>query len=46
MFPQKVTLNSKRTLSLFVSHQRLSPQFKFSLSAAALDMYLYGYSGG
>ncbi len=35
-------LDSKRTLSWFVSYRRLSPQFQFSLSPAALDMYLYG----
>jgi|LakMenE01Jun11ns_1017448.scaffolds.fasta_scaffold6954232_2 hypothetical protein len=39
--PQKATLDSKRTLSCFVSYRRLSPQFQFSLSPAALDMYLY-----
>jgi hypothetical protein len=41
MTPQKTTLDSKRTLSRFVSYQRLSPQFQFSLSGAALDMYPY-----
>jgi hypothetical protein len=30
-----------RTLSCFVSSRRLSPQFQFSLSAAALRIYLY-----
>jgi hypothetical protein len=40
--PQNATLDSKRTLSLFVSYRRLSTQFQFSLSPAALDRYLYG----
>ncbi len=30
------------TLSWFVFYRRLSPQFQFSLSAAALRMFLYG----
>ncbi len=34
-------LDSKHTLWGFVSYQRLSPQFKFSLPAAALGMYLF-----
>jgi hypothetical protein len=42
MTPQKVTLDSKRTLLWFVFYQRLSPQFQFSLSPAALDIYIYG----
>ncbi len=29
-------------LSWFVSYRRISPQFQFSLSAAALGIYLYG----
>jgi hypothetical protein len=37
--PRKATLDSKRTLSWFVSNWRLSPQFQFSLSASALDMF-------
>jgi hypothetical protein len=36
MTPQNATLDSKRTLSRFVSYQRLSSQFKFSLSAVTL----------
>jgi hypothetical protein len=40
--PQKATLNSKHTLWGYVSYQRLSPQFKFSLPAAALGTYLSG----
>ncbi len=44
MTPQNATLDSKRTLSLFVSHRLLSPQFQFSLSAAALDMYCISMS--
>jgi len=42
MTPQKATLDSMHTLSWFISYRRLSPQFQFSLSAAALGMYLYG----
>ncbi len=42
MTSQKATLESKRTFSWFVSYRRLSPQCQFSLSPAALDMYLYG----
>ncbi len=38
---RNATLESMRTLSWFVSYRRLSPQFQFSLSPAALDMYLY-----
>ncbi len=34
---------SKRILSWFVSYWCLSRQFQFSLSAAALDMYLFGW---
>ncbi len=34
--PQNATLDSKRTLSWFVSYRRLSSQFKFSLSAVTL----------
>jgi hypothetical protein len=36
MTPQNATLDSKRTLSWFVSYQRLSSQFQFSLSAVTL----------
>ncbi len=35
-------LDSMRTFSWFVSYPRLSPQFQFSLFAAALGMYLCG----
>jgi hypothetical protein len=42
MTRQRATMDSKRTLLRFVSYCRLSPQFQFSLSAAALGMYLYG----
>ncbi len=47
-FPLKTssTLDSMRTLSWFVSYRRLSPQFQFSLSAAALGMYLCGTNQG
>ncbi len=41
MTPKKATLDSKHTLWWSVSYRRLSPQFQFSLSPAALDMYLY-----
>jgi hypothetical protein len=41
MTPQNDILDSMRTRSCFVSYLRLSPPFQFSLSAAALDMYLY-----
>ncbi len=34
--PQNATLDSKRTLSWFVSYRRLSSQFQFSLSAVIL----------
>ncbi len=43
MTPQKATLDSMRTLSWFVPCRRLSPQFQFSLSTAALGIYLYGF---
>jgi len=43
MTPQKAILDSMRTLSWFVSYRRLSRQFQFSLSAAALGKYLYGF---
>jgi hypothetical protein len=33
---QNATLDSKRTLSRFVSYRRLSSQFQFSLSAVTL----------
>jgi hypothetical protein len=42
MTPQKATMDSMRTPTLFVSYRLLSPQFQFSLSAAALVIYLYG----
>jgi hypothetical protein len=42
MTPQNATLDSKRTLSRFVSYQRLSSQFQFSLSAVTLRFYLNG----
>ncbi len=45
MTPRKATLDSMRTLttlSWFVSYRRPSPQFHFSVSAAALGTYLYG----
>ncbi len=41
--PQKATLDSMRTLSLFVSYRRLSSQFQFSQSAVTLDNYLVGF---
>jgi hypothetical protein len=41
MTPQKATMDSMRTLTVFVSYRLLSPQFQFSLSAAALGIYLY-----
>jgi hypothetical protein len=44
MAPQKATLGSKPSLSCFISYRHLSPEFQFSLSAAALDMYLYGFN--
>jgi hypothetical protein len=37
MTPQKATLDSMRTLSLFVSYRRLSAQFQFPLSAVTLE---------
>jgi hypothetical protein len=40
--PHKATLDSMHTLSWSVSYRRLSPQFQFSLSVAALGIYLYG----
>jgi hypothetical protein len=40
--PQKAPLDSMHTVSWFVSYRRLSPQFQFSLSAAALGIYQYG----
>jgi hypothetical protein len=43
MTPQKATLDSMRTLSLFVSYRRLSPQFQFSQSAVTLVIYLGGF---
>ena len=43
MTPQKATLDSMCTLLWLVSYRRLLPQFKFSLSAAALGIYLYGH---
>jgi hypothetical protein len=36
MTPQNATLDSKRTLSLFVSYRRLPAKFQFSLSADTL----------
>jgi hypothetical protein len=36
MTPQNATLDSKRTLSGFVSYRRLPAQFQFSLSADTL----------
>jgi hypothetical protein len=36
MTPQNATLDSKRTLSSFVSYRRLPAQFQFSLSADTL----------
>jgi hypothetical protein len=36
MTPPNATLDSKRTLSRFVSYRRLSSQFQFSLSAVTL----------
>ncbi len=41
MTPKKATLDSLRTLSCFVSYRRLSPQFQFSLCAAALGLLRY-----
>ncbi len=43
MTPQKASLDSMRTLSWFISYRHLSPQFQFSLSAAALGIYLHGH---
>ncbi len=43
MTPQNATLDSKRTLSRFVSYRRLSFQFQFSLSAVTLG-YLSQWS--
>jgi hypothetical protein len=40
MTSQKATLDSMSTVFLFVSCQRLSPQFQFSLSAVTLGIYL------
>ncbi len=37
MTPQNATLDSKRTLSWFVSFRRLSSQFQFSLSIVTLE---------
>ncbi len=45
MTSQKATLDSLRTLSssfVILSYRSLSPQFQFSLSAAALGIYLCG----
>jgi hypothetical protein len=36
MTTQNATLDSKRTLSRFISYRRLSSQFQFSLSAVTL----------
>jgi hypothetical protein len=36
MTPQNATLDSKRTLSRFVSYRRLSSQLQFSLSVVTL----------
>ncbi len=44
MTPQNATLDSKRTLSRFVSYRRLSSQFQFSLSAVTLE-YLSQWGG-
>jgi hypothetical protein len=44
MTPQNATLDSKRTLSRFVSYRRLSSQFQFSLSAVTLG-YLSQWEG-
>ncbi len=38
---QKATLDIMRTLTRFVSYRRLSHKFQFSLSPAALGIYLY-----
>ncbi len=40
--PKRPPLDIMRTLSWCVSYRRLSPQFQFSLSAAALGIYHYG----
>jgi hypothetical protein len=37
---EKANLDSLRTLSCFVFYRRLSPQFQFSLPAAALGLLL------
>jgi hypothetical protein len=37
MTPQNATLDSKRTLSRFVSYRSFSSQFQFSLSAVTLE---------
>jgi hypothetical protein len=44
MTPQNATLDSKCTLSRFVSYRRLSSQFQFSLSAVTLG-YLSQWEG-
>ncbi len=44
MTPQNATLDSKRTLSLFVSYRRLSSQFQFSLSAVTLGYLSQWYN--
>jgi hypothetical protein len=42
--PPKATMDSMRTFSWLKSYRRLSPQIQFSLSAAALGIYLNGFS--
>jgi len=44
MTPQNATLDSKRTLSRFLSYRHLSSQFQFSLSAVTLG-YLSQWCG-
>jgi hypothetical protein len=46
MTPQKATLESKRTLLGFIFYRRLSSQFQFSMSAAALGMHYGGEDNG
>jgi hypothetical protein len=41
---EKATLDSMRTLRWFVSYRGLTPQFQYSLAAAALGIYLYEMS--
>ncbi len=42
MTPHKATLVSLLTLSWFVSYQRLTPKFQYSLSDDTLGIYLDG----